>query len=245
MIFNVEFSRLETLRQQAPPFEAKHLHDNLLTLLTKKRSNKLEPMVQAVLKNKPSRLLDIGCGYGALAIFFALNGISVAGIDLEEDRLNAGANLAAILGIQNVTLTKMNACEISLTGFDMALSTDFYEHIPYESQPVHLKAVFQALNSGGRYIIRSPHRSNIRQHRDGHIGLPSFSLLQKQAVNAGFSVQFGIAHTSLVSPFKYHIPVEQWIESRKWSELATYKALQKCGMANVLAHLTKPSTKTD
>jgi SAM-dependent methyltransferase len=200
----------------------------------------MNPVVTSVLKKKPARILDIGCGYGALAIFFALQGIEAVGIDLKSDSLQAGDKLAQELRLANVTFSTMDACAISLSGFDLALSTDFFEHLPYELQPDHLRSVFRALLPGGAYIIRAPHRSNIRQHREDHIGLPSFATLRQQASDAGFSIRFGIAHSAMVSPVSYHIPLEQWFESRKWSDLAIYKGLQKFGLANVLAHLEKP-----
>ena len=237
--------RILALQENAPPHEAKHLHGNLISLLRQNRSNKMSPVVKSILRGRPARILDVGCGYGALAIFFAMQGIEAVGIDLKGDALKAGGKLVQELNLSNVTFSTMDACAITLSGFDMALSTDFFEHLPYEQQPIHLRSVFQALKPGGTYIVRTPHRSNIRQHREEHIGLPAFRTLQQQASDAGFTVRFGIAHTSFVSPVTYHIALEQWLESRKWSELAIYKGLQKCGLANVLAHLEKPSPKSD
>lgn len=232
--------QLAALRESAAPHEGKHLHGNLITLLTRGRSNKMSPVVKPILRQRPGRVLDVGCGYGALAIFFALQGLEATGIDVDRNALKAGAKLAAALGIANVSLTPMDACAISLSGFDMALSADFYEHLPYERQPAHLRSIWQALKPGGIYVIRAPHRHNIRQHRADHIGLPSFAGLLQQAAEVRFKVHFNIAHTGLVSPANYHIPLERWLEARKWSELAIYKALQKCGLANVVAHLEKP-----
>ncbi len=241
MPFDLLLQRILALQENASSHEAKHLHGNLLTLLTKKRSHKLSPVVKSVLKTKPEKILDIGCGYGALAIFFAMQGITVTGIDLKPDGLEACTTLAATLGVSNVTVTRMDACAISLSGFDMALSTDFFEHLPPESQPIHLRSVFQALKPGGTYVIRAPHRSNIRQHREEHIGLPSFATIQQQAFDAGFTIRFGIAHSALLAPFTYHIALEQWLEARQWSPLAIYKGLQKCGLANIVAYLEKPT----
>lgn len=232
-------SQLTVLQKNASPDEAKHLYENLITLITGKQSNKMSPVVKFVQRKKPERILDIGCGYGALAIFFAMQGPEVAGIDLNQEALDAGKRLTEILGISNLTFTAMDACSISLSDFDIALSTDFYEHLPYDSQQEHLLTVWKALKPGGTYMIRAPHRSNIRQHRTGHIGLPSFKKLKQQANDAGYSVRFSIAHTSLISPVNYHIPVEQWIEARNWSDLTIYKGLQKCGLANVIAYLKK------
>lgn len=173
--------RVEELRKTASPHEAKHLHGNLITLLKRGRSNKMSPVVKSVLRQRPGRVLDVGCGYGALAIFFAIQGIETTGIDVDQEALKAGNRLAAELGITNITLTPMDACAISLCGFDMALSTDFYEHLAYEHQLMHLRSVWQALKPGGVYVIRAPHRHNIRQQRGDHIGLPSFAGLLQTA----------------------------------------------------------------
>ena len=236
-------TQLRSLQEQASPAESKHLYKNLITLLTHARSNKMSPVVTFVMKNRPGRLLDIGCGYGALAIFFAIQGIDVTGIDLRQNELDACAKLAATLGIQNITMMRMDACAISLSGFDMVISTDFYEHLSYDDQPRHLRSVWNALNPGGAYVIRAPHRSNIRQqHSEEHIGLPSFKSIQQQASEVGFIVHFAIAHTGILSPFIYHTTLEQWFESRNWNALTLYKRLQKFGLANVVAYLEKPAS---
>ena len=86
--------KVSRLKENAPSHEAKHLHSNLITLLTRERSNKMLPVVGSVLKRKPKRILDIGCGYGALNIFFAMLGIETVGIDLKSDSLAAGCKLA-------------------------------------------------------------------------------------------------------------------------------------------------------
>jgi 2-polyprenyl-3-methyl-5-hydroxy-6-metoxy-1,4-benzoquinol methylase len=231
--------RVRDDRVNVDPAAAKRLHDVLITLLNRGRSNKLAPVVNAVLKRKPSRVLDIGCGRGALAIFLAVRGMAVTGIDLQQGDMDSGERLAARLGVGNVSFVRMDACAITLPGFDLALSTDFYEHLPAQSQSAHLASVFQALAPGGVYIIRAPHRRNIRQQGPGHVGLPSYASLKRQAEEAGFFTRFSISHTAIAAPFAYHIPLERWLESRPWSNLAVYKGLQKCGLANVIAHLEK------
>ena len=144
--------KIRHLGEKAPAHEATHLHSNLITLLTHGRSNKMAPVVKTVLSRKPGRILDIGCGYGAISIFFALQGMETVGIDLQEEHLQAGEALAKELGISTVSFEKMDACAISVNGFDVALSTDFFEHLPYESQSAHLHAVRKALNQGGALL---------------------------------------------------------------------------------------------
>jgi 2-polyprenyl-3-methyl-5-hydroxy-6-metoxy-1,4-benzoquinol methylase len=237
---NAMVQRIRDDRNNVDPAEAKRLHDVLITLLERGRSNKMSPVVKAVLKRNPRRVLDIGCGRGALAIFLAVRGMAVTGIDLQQSDLDAGETLAVRLGVGNVAFIRMDACAITASGFDLALSTDFYEHLSPQSQSMHLRSVFQALAPRGVYIIRAPHRRNIRQQGPGHIGLPSYASLKRQAEEAGFSPRFSISHTAIAAPIAYHIPLEGWLESRRWSAYAVYKGLQKCGLANVIAHLEKP-----
>ena len=216
------------------------MFDVLEQMLDRRFGNKLAPIVSGILKRSPQRVMDIGCGYGALSLYLATKKIDVIGIDLKEDALQVAQNLAQKAHLLNITFKKMYACAISLTEFDLAVSTDFFEHLPVDIQIQHLKSVHKALMPKGVYIIRSPHNLNVRQqNHPEHIGLPSFVSLRNQALEAGFKLCFNIAHTTILAPFSYQIFLEHWIASSGWSPQAKYKALQKFGMANVLACLQK------
>lgn len=230
---------LHSQKKEATPREAKYLFDNLITLLTGGRSNKMSPVVKLLFQKKPKRILDVGCGYGALAIFFALHGIEVLGIDLNSEEMESAENLAGKLGLGNVSFKQMDACDISVGGFDAAYSTDFYEHLPYESQLVHLQSVFTALNDDGMYIIRAPHLWNMRQQRTGHIGLPTFKTLAEKAHLAKFVPSFCIAHSTYSVPFAYQIYLENLLQKLHLQDETLYQTIKRLGMANILACLRK------
>lgn len=241
------YSLLESRKLSSTAQTNRYLHDNLMTLISGNKSKKLAPIKRMVSSANPSKILDIGCGYGAFALFYALQGISSVGIDLQEDALDAAKAFATEASLNNVSFHAMDACHITLSGFDVAVSADFYEHLPYDAQVSHLKSVHSALTDKGVYVIRAPHKNNIRQQIPGHIGLPSYALLEEQAHEAGFTLRFTIAHTGILTPIQYHTKVERWILEKKWSDKTTYKTLQKFGLANVIACLKKraqPHSKT-
>lgn len=236
-------------KKTAPPEIHVKLHDQLVSLLTEDHPKKMAWIIHAINRQAsqaspaspaPLTLLDIGCGCGALSLYMGLLGRRVTAIDMDEAALAYGTALAAHIGLsETVRFMPMDACNISVSGFDMAVSTDFYEHITEEAQLRHLESVHAALNSRGVYVIRSPHRKNVRQHRGDHIGLPSFGGMTRQAAQTGFDVSFSVAHTTLTSPVNYHVGVERLIEGANCNPELCYKLLQKFGLANVLARLQK------
>lgn len=239
-------SAIHEHKKTAPPEAQVKLHDQLVSLLTEGHPKKMAWIIHAINQQASQAtpgtftLLDIGCGCGALSLYMGLLGLRVIAIDMDEAALGHGKALAGHLGLaETVRFMVMDACNITESGFDMAVSTDFYEHITDEAQMRHLTSVHSALNTGGMYVIRSPHRKNVRQHRGDHIGLPSFGRLEKQSRQAGFDVSFSIAHTTLTSPVNYHVAVERLIEGANCKPELCYKLLQKFGLANVLARLHK------
>lgn len=160
---------------------APQMFDVLEQMLDGRLGNKFSPIVSSILKRTPQRVLDIGCGYGALSLYLATKKIHVTGIDLKEEALQTAKNLAQKAQLLNVSFQKMDACSISLPEFDVAVvSTDFFEHLPVDIQLQHLKSVYKALLPRGVYILRSPHKLNIRQQNHSeHIGLPSFTSLRE------------------------------------------------------------------
>ena len=204
-----------------------------------KFSKKYDTIAPLALKYKPRRLLEIGCGEGRLAIFFATRGIEVTGIDLRESSLSKADSVAKLTGV-NVSFLIMDACDISITGFDIATSTDFYEHLTEEQQSWHLASVYNALAPGGIYLLRTPHKNNVRQQNSPeHIGLVTYTQLKAQALASGFTPYFCLPHTTLHAPFQYQLVLERFLDGLQWAELTKYKILQKFGMANVLAVLKK------
>jgi SAM-dependent methyltransferase len=88
----------------------------------------LAPLHKSVLEHmEPSfRVLDIGCGTGALAIAIAQKAGQVKGIDLSEEAIAAARRMAKRRGVSNVSFDVHDAGDLSLytdNEFDVAVTS--------------------------------------------------------------------------------------------------------------------------
>ena len=98
----------------------------------------IEPsqMCYEIMKIKPSikplRLLDIGCGEGKDAVFFAKNGYIVSAFDIADAGLDKAKKLAEMHNV-NVNFFKANVCDYRLDNeFDIIFSSGVLHYIPDE-----------------------------------------------------------------------------------------------------------------
>ena len=96
-----------------------------------------------VLKSMPPigrlRLLDLGCGEGKDAVFFARNGYDVTAFDLAESGIEKTVKLAEQIGVEvNAFVADINAFRLD-TQFDIIYSNGVLNYIP----PERRKAVFE------------------------------------------------------------------------------------------------------
>ncbi|MCD4818329.1 MAG: methyltransferase domain-containing protein [Candidatus Cloacimonetes bacterium] len=81
---------------------------------------------------KHLKLLDIGCGEGRNAIFFARNGYDVTAFDLEKDGVEKTKKLADKIGVKiNVFQADINKFRLE-ENFDILFSTGTLHYIKYE-----------------------------------------------------------------------------------------------------------------
>jgi cyclopropane fatty-acyl-phospholipid synthase-like methyltransferase len=101
-----------------------------------------------------TRVLDVGCGNGAIAGRFAARGCSVVGIDLSEQgialaRQTYPSARFEVLPADGDVLQKLNE-----QPFDIVLSTEVVEHL-YNPRSF-ARGCFTATKPGGRFICSTP-----------------------------------------------------------------------------------------
>ncbi len=130
------------------------LYDPLLWLMRERRF-KTDLVEQAQL-TRGSRVLDVGCGTGTLAIMVKQlhPEAEVVGIDADSKILAIARAKAAKAGI-NLTLDQGMADQLPYedNSFDRVLSSLFLHHLTTENKRPTLREVFRVLRSGGRFDV--------------------------------------------------------------------------------------------
>jgi ubiquinone/menaquinone biosynthesis C-methylase UbiE len=148
------------------------------------------------------RLIDLGCGFGALAVFFAGQGAIVTGIDPIADRLQVGRAVAAEHDLPvEFSQGRMEELEFADESFDLAIQNNSLCYITdREGRRSALEETLRVLKPGGYVVIRNPNRWH---PRDQFTGLPLISLLPAETATK-LSARLGRPRSEvrLVSPLE-------------------------------------------
>jgi len=122
------------------------------------------------------RLIDLGCGFGALSVFFASQGATVTGIDPMADRLEVGRAVAAEHGLPvEFSPGRMEELDFADESFDLAIQNNSLCYITNrQDRRSALAETARVLRPGGFVVIRNPNRWH---PRDQFTGLPLITLL--------------------------------------------------------------------
>lgn len=125
-------------------------------------------------------VIDLGCGFGALSVFFAAQGATVTGVDPNGDRLEVGRGVAARHDLPvDLISGRMEQLELPDAGFDVAVhNNSFCYLVPRDRRREALAETLRVLRHGGALIARNPNRWN---PLDQFTGLPLIHLLPPHA----------------------------------------------------------------
>ena len=91
-------------------------------------------ILQLMPPDRPLRLLDIGCGEGRNAVFFARNGYRVTAFDTASGGIEKTKQLAAEAGVEidafEADINRFRLCE----PFDVLFSTGVLQYVPQEER---------------------------------------------------------------------------------------------------------------
>jgi cyclopropane-fatty-acyl-phospholipid synthase len=134
-------------------------------LVTAQRA-KLELICRKLDLGPGKRLLDIGCGWGSLAIHAAKeHGASVRAVTIsaeQRDHVNRRIRAEGLAGLVQVDLLDYRDIATRITGadggFDAVASVEMGEHVGDEHYPTFAATLFGALRPGGRALVQQMSR---------------------------------------------------------------------------------------
>ena len=135
--------------------EAYTLHDA--------QTDKLELICSKLDLRPGMRLLDVGCGWGSLALHAAEHhGVRVTGITLsrqQRDLVQGRAEAAGLDGSVEVRLQDYR--DVRDEPYDAVASVEMGEHVGEQNYPGYAGTLFRALKPGGRLVLQQMSRGAV------------------------------------------------------------------------------------
>ncbi|MES2949008.1 MAG: cyclopropane-fatty-acyl-phospholipid synthase family protein [Pseudomonadota bacterium] len=123
--------------------------------LDRAQQQKLEHICRKLRLRPGERLLDIGCGWGALVCWAArYYGVRAHGITLSQQQLDYAHARIAALGLQDrVSVELRDYRDLPADAvYDKVSSVGMFEHVGLANMPVYLKTVQRVLRPGGLFL---------------------------------------------------------------------------------------------
>jgi cyclopropane-fatty-acyl-phospholipid synthase len=123
--------------------------------LDQAQRNKLDHICRKLRLQPGERLLDIGCGWGALVCWAARHyGVHAHGITLSQHQLDYARERVAALGLQDRVTVELRDYR-DLPGealYDKVASVGMFEHVGLANMPAYLATVHRVLRPGGLFL---------------------------------------------------------------------------------------------
>ncbi|HEY6450708.1 MAG TPA: cyclopropane-fatty-acyl-phospholipid synthase family protein [Candidatus Cybelea sp.] len=166
------------------------------------QSAKLDYLLRKLRVRPGERLLDIGCGWGALVIRAAQSGAQVLGITLSRLQQEEAQRRIAVAGLSDRARVELRDYrELGCERFDKIVSVGMFEHVGRARFSQYFQSAYDALRPGGLFLNhaiadQSPGRSRRGPERGflGHFIFPDGELVAvadslRIAEQTGFEVR--------------------------------------------------------
>lgn len=177
-----------------------HVHSRILPAILRF----LQPVLSQASSKRP-RVLDVGCGNGALCGELLARGCDVVGIDLSVSGIEIARRTHPSGRFENLAASEGLLELLGEPPFDAVVSTEVVEHL-YAPRP-YARGCFEAVRPGGRFVCTTPYHGYLKNlaisvcgkwdsHADplwdgGHIKLWSRRSLSRLLTETGFrNLQF-------------------------------------------------------
>jgi cyclopropane-fatty-acyl-phospholipid synthase len=120
--------------------------------LDEAQTAKLDLVARKLMLEQDMRILDIGCGWGGAARYFAeAYGVEVVGITVSEQQLLLGQEIVAGLPVE---LCLQDYRELDGT-FDRIYSIGMFEHVGHKNYRNYFDVVKRCLDLGGLFLLHT------------------------------------------------------------------------------------------
>jgi cyclopropane-fatty-acyl-phospholipid synthase len=144
------------------------------------QQDKLEIICRKLRLKPGERMLDIGCGWGALSCYAAQHyGVTAYAVTLSEQQVAYGQEKIARLGLQDRVKIELKDYSTVEGQFDKVASIGIQEHIGIDNYPLYYQTVNRVLKSDGLFLHHANTRPAKRDERTFRRKRPEFALLTK------------------------------------------------------------------
>lgn len=168
--------------------------------LEEAQTRKIERIAQLLELKGDETVLEIGCGWGALAAALARKGAHVTGLTLSPSQLSLAQQRMANEGLGGSADLRLQDYRDVRGGFDRIVSIEMIEAVGEKYWPAYFSAIHDRLNDGGQAVLQVITIADERfedyrratdfiQHYVFPGGmLPTKSIMQAQAASAGLEI---------------------------------------------------------
>jgi cyclopropane-fatty-acyl-phospholipid synthase len=118
--------------------------------------DKLDMICRKLRLQPGDRLLDIGCGWGALVCHAAEHfGVEAVGVTLAEEQFAFAREKVSRLGLENKVTIELRDYSTINGDFDKIASVGMFEHVGIANHRAYFQTIHRLLKSGGLYLHHS------------------------------------------------------------------------------------------
>jgi cyclopropane-fatty-acyl-phospholipid synthase len=118
--------------------------------------DKLDMICRKLRLRPGDRLLDIGCGWGALVCYAATHyGVSAVGVTLAEEQFAYAKEKVSRLGLDGKVAIELRDYSLVDGDFDKIASIGMFEHVGIANHPAYFQTIHRLLKPGGLYLHHS------------------------------------------------------------------------------------------
>lgn len=154
LVVNIHSFRKALINSPPSPIRQAHAVTNLNSRIPKAKKIELLLNLDKVVTNHPLRILEIGCGSGGIAHYFATHGTILCKVDAVDIYDNRQI-------FNHYTFTKVSGTILPFEdcSFDIVISNHVIEHVGLiHDQLEHLLEIHRVLNSSGMCYLAAPNR---------------------------------------------------------------------------------------